>query len=399
MLRRNTTIEIEEQIEENVAASYVSRLRENNDVFASATSLKEKHYYFHNPPETGAGEPLHMKEIMKELSKTLPKEIEINARGSMFVKFDEDSPQYIKAVLTGIEGTPYASGVFLFDIFLPADYPLVPCHCRHVTPNANLVHANNGPGGFSPNLHSDSGQVCLSLLGTWDGPGWESGVSNIYQVLSTILYMILGAKHPYYMEPDYGGWEGTAPTNIEDDPERDLVIEYDEEVKLFNAKLCILAPLNNPPEGFERLIRTHLYEKRKLIIATLRRWANKGSSSFRNELMLVIKDIEESFRQHITRRYAEEDCLECEELIHFIEDKMKFLTKKIKGCCTPGVCSCSVENSGVKVCSKCAERARGEMPKAYLRYVLGPKLLTKAQRDLANMQHLLKGLPLQSSWR
>ena len=51
---------------------------------------------------------------------------------------------------------------------------------------------------------TDTGQVCLSLLGTWDGPGWESGTSNIYQLLSTILYMILGAKHPYYMEPDYG---------------------------------------------------------------------------------------------------------------------------------------------------------------------------------------------------
>ena len=64
------------------------------------------------------------------------------------------SPQYLRAVLTGIEGTPYASGIFLFDIFLPADYPKAPCLCTHVTPNAHLVHANNGPGGFSPNLHS-----------------------------------------------------------------------------------------------------------------------------------------------------------------------------------------------------------------------------------------------------
>ena len=59
-------------------------------------------------------------------------------------------------------------------------------------------------------IYADSGQVCLSLLGTWDGPGWESGTSNVYQVLSTILYMILGAKHPYYMEPDYGTYTDSA---------------------------------------------------------------------------------------------------------------------------------------------------------------------------------------------
>ena len=154
MLRRNTTIEIEAQIDEELSSNYEKYMREDNEVFASQTGIKERNYYYHHPVEGHDREPLHMKEIMKELSKTLPKELEINARGSMFVRFDEDSPQYIKAMLTGIEGTPYSSGIFLFDIFLPADYPHAPCHCIHVTPNPNLVHANNGPGGFSPNLHS-----------------------------------------------------------------------------------------------------------------------------------------------------------------------------------------------------------------------------------------------------
>jgi ubiquitin-protein ligase len=135
----------------------------------------------------------------------------------MFVRYDEDSPQYLRACICGVEGTPYSSGIFVFDIYVPPNYPQVPCMCIHVTPNANLVKANNGPGGFSPNLHRDSGKVCLSLLGTWDGPGWEPGVSNIYQVLSTIMWMILGADHPYYMEPGFGGWEGTAPS-FESDP-------------------------------------------------------------------------------------------------------------------------------------------------------------------------------------
>lgn len=36
-------------------------------------------------------------------------------------------------------------------------------------------------------------QVCLSLLGTWAGPGWQAGQSTLLQVLISIQSMILGA--------------------------------------------------------------------------------------------------------------------------------------------------------------------------------------------------------------
>jgi hypothetical protein len=164
ILRRNTTIEIEKQIDETLSSRYENRLLYDNEVLTSQIGLKQHHYYFLNPPEGSERDTLHIKEIMKELSKTLPKQLEINARGSMFVRFDESSPQYIRAILTGVEGTPYSSGIFLFDVFLPADYPHVPCLCRHVTPNANVVHANNGPGGFSPNLHSGKQSNTLTII-------------------------------------------------------------------------------------------------------------------------------------------------------------------------------------------------------------------------------------------
>lgn len=53
---------------------------------------------------------------------------------------------------------------------------------------------------MSPNLHRDSGKVCLSLLGTWDGPGWDPERSSIYQLLTAISFQILAAEEPYYME-------------------------------------------------------------------------------------------------------------------------------------------------------------------------------------------------------
>ena len=34
---------------------------------------------------------------------------------------------------------------------------------------------------FNPNLYN-CGKVCLSLLGTWSGPGWVPGESTILQV-------------------------------------------------------------------------------------------------------------------------------------------------------------------------------------------------------------------------
>merc|ERR1712146_735897 len=164
-----------------------------------------------------------VKSILKELRKELPKNLEADSTAGIFVRFDEDKPRYLQACLLGVQGTPYESGAFVFDIFIPDDYPNTNCLITHTTKNAGQVHANNGPGGFSPNLHQNSGKVCLSLLGTWDGPGWQAGKSNVYTALSAILFGILGAEHPYYMEPGYGGWEGTAPTT-KHAPE---VIEYD----------------------------------------------------------------------------------------------------------------------------------------------------------------------------
>ena len=52
---------------------------------------------------------------------------------------------------------------------------------------------------INPNLY-DCGKVCLSLLGTWSGPGWQPGRSNMLQVLVSIQGMIL-VEEPFYNEP------------------------------------------------------------------------------------------------------------------------------------------------------------------------------------------------------
>jgi hypothetical protein len=43
--------------------------------------------------------------------------------------------------------------------------------------------------------------VCLSLLGTWSGPGWQpGGRSSLLQLLVSLQALVLNAQ-PYFNEP------------------------------------------------------------------------------------------------------------------------------------------------------------------------------------------------------
>jgi ubiquitin-protein ligase len=94
---------------------------------------------------------------------------------------------------TGPEGTPYANGCFLFDIGM-ADYP-------KKAPKVKFLTTGHGRVRFNPNLYN-CGKVCLSLLGTWSGPGWQANQSTLLQVLVSIQGLIL-VPDPFYNEPGF----------------------------------------------------------------------------------------------------------------------------------------------------------------------------------------------------
>lgn len=62
-------------------------------------------------------------------------------------------------MIKGPTRTPYEDGLFLFDLKLPPDYPVVPPLCHYVSFCSDRLN---------PNLYED-GKVCVSLLGTWGG--------------------------------------------------------------------------------------------------------------------------------------------------------------------------------------------------------------------------------------
>ena len=118
-----------------------------------------------------------MRRLAKELlglSQSLP----LSASSSVFVRYDEDRLSHLQALVTGPRDTPYANGCFLFDLHVPHDYPQSSPRCR-------LLTTGQGQVRFGPNLYAD-GKVCLSLLGTWEGPGWDPAHSSIMQILVSI---------------------------------------------------------------------------------------------------------------------------------------------------------------------------------------------------------------------
>lgn len=70
--------------------------------------------------------------------------------------------------------------------------------------------------------------------------------------------MIL-CSEPYYNEPGYERLYGTPQGNAES-------LKYSEEVFRNNLKFAILAQLQNPPEGFEEVIKAHFFLKRHILL-------------------------------------------------------------------------------------------------------------------------------------
>jgi len=100
------------------------------------------------------------------------------------------------AVILGPPNSPYARGLFHFDLRFPRDYPNEPPQVLITTTSSSMVR-------FNPNLYA-SGKVCLSILGTWtaesSGEKW-SAVQNVCSVLQSIQSLM--HDKPLHNEPGF----------------------------------------------------------------------------------------------------------------------------------------------------------------------------------------------------
>ncbi|KXS20157.1 hypothetical protein M427DRAFT_66707 [Gonapodya prolifera JEL478] len=153
----------------------------------------------------------------------------------------------LRVLIVGPPHTPYEYALFLFDMLIPATFPLDP-------PFLHYHSYTGGLGRLNPNLYED-GRVCLSLLGTWHGKEssetWTVG-SSLLQVVTSVQGLVLGVENPYYNEAGYDRFVG----NLEET--RNATV-YTERAFLLSAR-SVLHILNHPPEPFAEEARAFFFK-------------------------------------------------------------------------------------------------------------------------------------------
>lgn len=142
----------------------------------------------------------------------------------IYVSADEEDITKITALIVGPLDTPYAGGFFHFDIRVVSEYPMKP-------PQVVLRTTDGGRVRFNPNLYS-TGKVCLSILGTWEGPAWSSAES-----LASVLLSIqsLMTPKPYHNEPGFEN-RGDATT----------IADYNDYIQYETLRVAVVGMLEHP---------------------------------------------------------------------------------------------------------------------------------------------------------
>jgi len=167
---------------------------------------------------------LAQKRIAKDIKNYI--EGDINDVG-IYCHIDESDITNIKALIIGPPNTPYENGFYFFDIKFPNDYPFNPPKVKFLTHESGVR--------FNPNLYTN-GKVCLSILGTWSGPGWTTCL-NLNTVLLSIQSLL--NENPIVNEPGFENETGNRAKN------------YSSIVNYFNIKTATIKMLENPPHGFD----------------------------------------------------------------------------------------------------------------------------------------------------
>lgn len=225
----------------------------------SVRGLSRHSYAGDNSPRT----------LVKELSKEvafLHEHLPIDLNAPVLFRFDERNLQRGKFLIVGAPGTPYSGGVFLFH-FNAVGYP-------NVAPQVTFATTNGGQFRFNPNLYAN-GKVCLSLLGTWDGPGWQPRKSNLLQVAVSIQTAVMNAN-PYINEPGFERDGNTSAARL-----------YRENVEQATVQYAMIDAMKNPDPDFADFIKLHFKAHRERVEKLSKKWT-RVSAGQRQQLALAL---------------------------------------------------------------------------------------------------------------
>ncbi|KAL0206939.1 hypothetical protein P9112_012650 [Eukaryota sp. TZLM1-RC] len=170
-----------------------------------------------------------------------------------------DSVHEAEAIIIGPEETPYAHGFFHFDVKFPEDYPFNP-------PVMKFLTTDNGRVRFNPNLYAD-GKICVSFLGTWQGPGWVATMS-LLSCLRSIQGLIL-TSNPIVNEP---GWESTTDTH--------KIRSYNQMLAHETLRVAVIQMVENYRGPFLDRMKQYFLDHYDYYLATARSLRHLDGQSF-----------------------------------------------------------------------------------------------------------------------
>jgi len=276
---------------------YVSKYQEPVQEIVISTNIKEEYCQVMKKLQFGTyeipschrfikskGIKTEQKALMRILSEisSFKSGLPLNWESTIWTRVPKDNFNLFSFIISGPKDTPYENGLFEFHTYLPPDYP-------NSVPQVLLHTTGNNKVRFNPNLY-DSGKVCLSLLGTWrgqDGESWNPKTSTFLQVMVSIQSLIL-VEQPYFNEPGYEREMNTLKG-------KQLSNGYNEDRQPHTIRLAMTDMINNPPSGFEDVVKNHFRMKKEEIINRTLIWeqnATKNLSSIKENRLELIKALE-----------------------------------------------------------------------------------------------------------
>ena len=168
----------------------------------------------------------------------------------IFCHFCEEDLFKVNIMIIGPKDTPYENGFYFFRLIFPDNYPFSPPKVKYYTQGHSIR--------FNPNLYVN-GKVCVSILNTWDGPGWTSccTFNSILLSLQTLLN-----ENPINNEP---GWD-----NVKIDDNR--AMSYNSIIKYCNLKIAVLDNIKKTYKYFtcfNTIMITHLIKNKTFYLSVI----------------------------------------------------------------------------------------------------------------------------------
>lgn len=158
----------------------------------------------------------------------------LNEQG-IYIEFNEENMLEAHAMIIGPKDTLYEGGYLFFNINFPKNYPYSPPDVSYVSRGNVRIHPNLYVGSHK----SGFGKVCLSILGTWSGPGWTT-IMDISTVLLSIQSLL--DNDPLLNEPGF---------NKKNKHQLQLINNYNEVIFFENIYSLIIKNYKDIPENFK----------------------------------------------------------------------------------------------------------------------------------------------------